>query len=252
VARNRSGPKSSPSRPFMATLGVVVYSLSAMTHLARCLDSVQWANRVCVYPLNAPGVGESIVGRFPAGLEMDTDWVLHLWGDERVESGLAAELKRLCQDRLEASPSLYDVPIRSHLLGRWVEGSLWSPAPSPRLHRRVRDFPAHWWERQHGDRQDGAGSLQGWISDYSCTDLQTAIERINVVSSLCAERLRSQGEMPGRGSIALYPARVLLRLLFMKGLFFHGMGGMSLSLLAAYATLLTAMKSRESLSQQAH
>jgi hypothetical protein len=246
VVCHRSSQRSFPSRASMATLGVVVYSISGMTQLSRCLDSVTWAEKVSVFPLDFGDAGSATLGTMPARFEMDTDWVLHLWGDERVEAGLAGELQRICRNRLEAAPSLYYIPIRSHLLGRWVKGSLWSPAPSPRLCRMVRGFPGHWWDLKPKDHEKGASSVQGWISDYSCADLQTGMERINVLSSLWAERLRSEGRTPGQSSIAVYPIRILMRLLFVNGLLFQGMAGLSLAALAAYATLVSAMKCQES------
>lgn len=227
----------------MATLGVVVYSVPGMTDLSRCLDSVQWAETISVHALEVGS--ERQAGKLPAKGSMDTDWILHLWGDEQVEAGLAAELRNLCQAPPAATPSLYYVPVRSLLLGRWIKGSLWSPAPSPRLCRAVQGFPDHWWNVPSTSSGNNAGLLRGWVSDYSCANLQTAMERINVVSSLWADRLRSQNRAPGQWAAAAHSIQVFLRLLFVKGLLLQGMAGMSLATFAAYTTLVSAMKCHE-------
>ncbi|TAJ82007.1 hypothetical protein EPO44_17675, partial [bacterium] len=130
-----------------------------MKHLAECLESVKWADAVTV--LHA-GEGEPLIGINPFSSltlrkiafaqeseelcqEARTDWILHLWGEERLEGELQEELRALCRRELSQAPMAYRVPVRSHLLGRWVEGSLLGPSPALRLSRRVGETPFGWW-----------------------------------------------------------------------------------------------------------
>lgn len=220
----------------MPSLGVIVYGLAGMEHLPRCLDSVQWADAVSVHSLDHESETGPSLGKVP------TDWVLHLWGDERVEEELAEELKLICRKELARGPLAYRVPIRSHLLGRRVKGSLWGPTPSLRLARGIMGFPSHWWDSKLKVAGEKTGLLRGWISDYSCSELQCGLDRVNAVSSLWAQRFCSDGRSLSHGLIATYPVQVLMSLLFKEGLLFRGMAGLSLSALAAYSTLASGMK----------
>lgn len=220
----------------MPSLGVIVYGLRGMKHLPRCLESVRWADTVSVHSLDQESEAGPSIG------EISTDWVLHLWGDECVDGDLVEELKLLCREELDSGPSSYRVPIRSQLLGRWVKGSLWGPTPSLRLSRGIMEFPSHWWNSKLKVSEDNSGLLRGWISDYSCSELQYGVDRVNSVSSLWAQRLFSDGRSLSHGLIATYPVQVLMGLLFKDGLLFRGMAGLSLSALAAYSTLASGMK----------
>lgn len=234
----------------MSSLGVVVYSLRGMRYLSQCLDSVRWADAVTVRSLDQETEVDSEVKSVPRAQEVGTDWVLHLWGDECVGAELAEELQLIRKAGLEAGFLAYLVPIRSHLLGRWVRGSLWSPSPSLRLCRRVEELPYHWWNSKLENPGGKSGLLHGWIGDYSCTELQGGVERLNVISGLWAQRLQADGRTLSHALIAAYPVQVLTRLLFVDGLLLQGMAGLSLSVLAAYATLASGMKLVESRSTE--
>ena len=221
----------------MSTLGAVVFSIRGMKHLSECLDSVRWVDEVAVRHLDQ----EAAEGGHYSG-QMGTDWVLHLWGEERVGAELREELHQIRHAELPAEPTSYLIPIRSHLLGRWVKGSLWDPASSPRLCRQVEEPPFGGWSPASKNSWGTTGLLRGWIEDYSCSELRDGVDRVNSVSSLWAERLRSEGPRLSNVAMTVYPLRVLMRHLFIDGLFREGLAGLSLSALAAYVTLASAMK----------
>jgi hypothetical protein len=239
----------------MSTLEVIVFSLRGMTRLTQCLESVQWAHAVSVIhlskggssieaeALSCPGSGKGVakvdVKRPSPGIK--TDWVLHLWEEERVEGELKDELLTLCRMEAPAAPRSYRIPIRSRILGRWVEGSLWEPSPAIRLSREARDLGPGWWHRP--ERMMDAPKLRrGWIGDYSCAELSGGVNRINAVSDLWAERLETAGGNLGVLAMTTRPLRVFMRLLLRNGLFTHGLAGWTLSALAAYAALASGMK----------
>lgn len=240
----------------MPTLGALVFSLSGMKHLARCLESVQWADAVTVLHV---GGGEPLLQRPPSSsiriqrmshLEdsgwvspgLETDWILHLWGEEAVGAELKEELLVLCRSEVGKAPLSYRIPIRSLVLGCWVEGSLWGPSPSLRLCRTARDLSSGWWDERERTFREPSGLLRGRIGDYACVELRDALGRINGVSDFWAGLLRAKSQIPGPWAMALHPLRVFIRLLWMNGLFSAGLSGLTLSLLAAYATLASGAK----------
>ncbi len=226
----------------MSSLGVVVFSLGGMKHLPQCLDSVQWADVVTVWDLDTKRDFDPVKETARLARETKTDWVLYLWGEEKVGPELGEELKLICQADLRTAPLFHLIPVRSLILGRWVKGSLWGPLPSCRLWRRSMSPPDGWWSLDRELRGGSSKTLRHGIEDYSCAELKEGVERVNQISSLMAEQLKFEGRTLGAASISLYPIRVLFRLLLINGLLLDGLPGLSLSGLAAYSTLVSGMK----------
>lgn len=240
----------------MSSLGVVVFSLRGMKHLAQCLESVQWADSVAVL---YAGDGEPSIGanarssvmlrKVVSGKEVKqlsqeirADWVLHLWGEERVEAELGEELRALCKAGLPEAPLGYRIPIRSHLLGRWVEGSLLGPSPALRLSRGVGEISPGWWGEMESRIQETPMLPRGWIGDYTSAELSEGVDRLQSISDLWAQRLQAEGRSLSPLAMALCPLRVFTRLLIKNGVFSHGLAGLTLSTMAAYVTLLSGAK----------
>lgn len=215
----------------MSGFGVVVFCLKGM-RLAECLKSVEWADAVEVLPVNGPAMPREAVKGIKTG------WVLHLWGDERVGEELREELCRLREGEFPPGPG-YRIRIRSVVLGRWVEGSLWGPSPGLRLRHKIEEIPG-WLE---GERAEGARLLsRGWIEDHSLAQLSQGIDRINAFSSFWAEALERRAEKINFKALPFASARVFGRLLWMNRIFANGLAGLTISILAAYATLLAGAK----------
>jgi hypothetical protein len=229
----------------MSTLGVVVVRLQGMGSVARCLESIQWADAVMVIDLDDGDkdiFDQEIKQTFQ---DIGTDWVLFLWGEERVEVELGKELLKIRQAELDTAPEWYCISIRSFILRRWVQGSLWGPTPAPRLLRTFESFTLGWWNPVSKRFQDAPRVSRGWIGDYSCGELSNGMDRVNSVSSFWARGLRSERRSIGPVALTMTSLRVLMQLLFHNKLLFKGLAGWSLSLLAAYATLTSGMKSWE-------
>ena len=227
-----------------------------MQHLSECLESVKWADRVTLFHAGGGEPPEGLtpfpslvlenvaspreLGALPR--ETGTDWVLHLWGEERVEEGLREELLAICQEELPTSPLGYRVPIRSQLLGRWVEGSLLGPSPALRLSRRVEEIPSGWWGSAEDNLREYPTVRRGWIGDYTADGLKNGVDQIQRITGVWAERLQIKGQFLSPMANLLSPLRVFVKILLMNGVLSNGFAGLTLSTLAAYATLLTSAK----------
>jgi len=102
----------------MSTLGVVVLSVCGMKHLTECLESIGWADAVVVLhvgrgePAVEPGRSVSTVIRkvhstWEVGeiaQKVRTDWVLHLWGEERVGAELQEQLRLISRQGFHRTP----------------------------------------------------------------------------------------------------------------------------------------------------
>ena len=236
----------------MPALGVVVFSFQGMKHLSECLKSVRWADEVLVLHAGG-GEPETGGGTFPALkiLRVDslseagrhcsairTDWVLHLWGQERVEAELGEELQALRRGVRSGGPSAYRIPIRSYLLGCWAEGSVSGPIAAVRLGRSMEKIPLGWWRK--GETFPMLG--RGWIGDYACSQLSDAVGHVQGLSDFWAESLLGTASPPSPPRAVLCALGVFARTVVGNRLFAHGIAGVTLSALASYAVLLSGAK----------
>ena len=235
----------------MPTFAVVVLSQQGARHLAGCLQSVAWADEILL--LHAGGGAPALEGgEFPAlrahalaapsdvekySAEIRSDWVLLLWGDERVDGRLAAELQALRRGG-PPNPAGYRIRVRSRILGEWIEGSVSGPSPAVRLGRNAKEIPLGWWEKEN-PASDIAG---GWIEDYGCADLGDAVERVQEISRFWAGRLLETAAAPGPGKAVFHSLGVFWKMLFSNRFFARGLAGTTLPALASYAVLLSGAK----------
>jgi len=234
----------------MATLGVVVFSFDGMKHLAQCLESVAWADRVML--LHAGNCDTEVGREFPAlsvrrldswgeaegyCAEIGSDWVLYLWGDERVDDALAEELRGI-KSRVEPdSARAYRLPVRSYILNRWVEGGLTGPSPALRL-SRGNAMPSGWWMSD----SDAAEISRGWIEDRGSGELAAAVERVQALSDFWAARLIKVAEPPRPLKTIFAALRVKIKMLLGNRIFGRGLAGVALAALASYSVLLSGAK----------
>jgi hypothetical protein len=214
----------------VATLGVAVFSVPGMKHVERCVQSVQWADDIVVLR-----IGEAVDPH-----RRRTDWVLHLWGEEFIEGELQKELLALRARPLSESRPGYNIAVRSYVLGRWVDGSVWGPSPSLRVARQIRRWPPTWCS---GWKAERTAALSGTIRDDSTAELAFCVSQMNRIGSLWAEA--SDGEVASLGRTTVFSLGLFLRLVFRAGLQRDGFAGFTLSVLAAYAALLCGAKAWE-------
>jgi len=234
----------------MATLGVAVFSFDGIKDLGPCLESVAWADRIVLLHLGsaAPNVGARelpalAVRRLASWREADkycaetgTDWMLYLWGDERLDAALARALREFRAAPAQAA-GVYALRVRSLILNQWVEGGVSGPSPSARL-ARGKENPLGWWKKARDARE----IADGWIEDYGTADLAQAVERVQALSDYWAARLIETTAPPGALKTILIAARGKIKMLLRSRFFGRGLAGVALAALASYGVLLSGAK----------
>ena len=87
----------------MSTLGVIVFKTRDMKHLTQSLQSINWVDAVTLMPFDeeeGDSLGKILGKSFS---NTNTDWILYLWGEETVNSELAAELRKICHNEFKSS-----------------------------------------------------------------------------------------------------------------------------------------------------
>lgn len=235
----------------MSTVGIVIFSTEGMKHLAECLNSVAWADEILLLhagalPPELPTAAgrpielktaPSLVEAAAACDDLGSEWVLSLWGDERVEPELKQELQALREGELRDGGSAYRIPIRSYLLGGWAVGSVSGASPALRLYRKSGSAGTG----SRNKTEEARVLRRGWIEDYSCSELSRAVDYVQLLSDFWA-RPGVMGSPPGAMRAVLGSLRVFFRILFANGILFRGLAGVALAALAGYAVLLSEAK----------
>jgi glycosyltransferase involved in cell wall biosynthesis len=227
--------------------------------IARCLESVAWAEDVVVVLDTAShdGTGELArrlatrveVHRYAGDIEQKRyatglskfEWVLSVDSDEVVSADLAREIRAL----FAAGPPRcagYEMNRVAHHLGRWIRHGDWHPDWKLRLFRvqLVRWVGSN----PHGRAEvDGlVARLPGDLEHYSYRDFADQIDRIHAHTSQAAAVLFAAGVRAGISDLTLRPFARFLRCYFLKRGFLDGMPGLVIAVAVGFSVYLKYAK----------
>ena len=232
----------------VSDLTAVVLTKNEEAHIAACLDSLKWCDKVMVLDsLSADRTveiarqhGAEVISRpfsnfadqrnAPLHL-LETDWVFFVDADERVSAELAYEVKLAIQN-----PEVdgYWVPTRNLFLGQWLRyGGFW-PDHHLRLGRKEK---LHYDPRQkvheHPVPIDRAGYLSNPLIHIAYQNLHDLLEAKARYATLLAEIHFENGLKPTYHFFAA-PLLTFVDQLFIKQGYRDGWLGILLSLVWSY------------------
>ena len=144
-----------------ATIAVCIVGRNEADKLVECLESVTWADEIVFVDLESEDESAAIAGRFGARVlrhprvpivelvrnvaadAATSDWVLAMDPDERVEPGLARELRALSR---RTDIDLIEIPFMNYDLGFPPSHPSHRYEPKPRMYRPDR---IRWPEEPH-------------------------------------------------------------------------------------------------------
>lgn len=231
----------------MATISAVVIAQNNAAIIARCVESLAFADEVVVVDGgSADGTAEAastagarvVANPWPgyaaqrafAFAQARGEWILSCDSDEAVSPELAAEVRRV----VDASPpeNGFWIPRRNYFLGRRIDHGPWARDRVLRLfrrgHGRVTDRPVH----EGVEVEGGTGVLTGPMDHYTHPTLAQSVARLNRYTSLEAR------ERAGRRRIRLIdavvpPAGVFVKYYLVRGTWRDGIHGFLLSAVTA-------------------
>lgn len=246
-----------------AKLSVVMIARDAAGLIGKSLESVQWADEICVADTGScdetievakkwGAITKSIrfEGFGPAkqeALKMAShDWILSLDSDEVVTPELTEELKRFLNDNEDYVGA--QVGRVTNLCGRWVLHSGWYPEYVTRL-----------FNRQHGRFNDRKlhesvicegriKRLSGLLLHYSYPNIRTYLEKSLQYAQLGAHSKATLPTLQKVIYLFVRPVIEFLRKLIIQKGFLDGPPGLWIAAFSAYGQLLKyyyALKIRE-------
>jgi glycosyltransferase involved in cell wall biosynthesis len=239
-------------------VSVIVLTLNEERNIARCLESVRWADEVVVVDSFSADRTVDIARAYGAAViahEYDTDlrqrsrgfevasgdWILVLDADEAVSPELVGEIR----EAIGSGNGIdgYELPILMNFRGKWIRHGGWYPGYTLRLFRKDRvragDAAVHGGYTVPGEK----GRLRHPLHHYSYDSIAHYLVKMNDYTSLqVTNLLRSKpGYVPGPAKLLFSPLSHFVRNYFTWKGYRDGMEGFLLAVLdSIYALALYA------------
>ena len=184
-------------------LSVAILTKNEEARIARCLDSVRWADEIVVVDglstdrtveicrqYGARVIPHAFEGSFAAernlGLQHATgDWVLHIDADDVVSAEFRAMIERMLT--VSQPHAAFKFRRKSYLLGRFMRHGGWHHYLPNLVRRDAVRYEGNVHERPVV--QGTIGQLDVDIEHHPCEDLRAFLDRHNRYTSLAAQEL---------------------------------------------------------------
>ena len=239
----QSAPASPPGR--RASVSVILIAKNEEAVLARCLESVQWADEVVLVDSGStdrtlqiaeqlrartivtadwPGPGPQ---RNRAIDHATGDWILALDADEWVTPELRDEI--LATVSASNNYAGYRIPRLSSYCGRRMRHSGWWPDYVSRLFRRGQARFGGGIVHDHLIPEGPLGKLRNPLMHEAITDLDDMLHKLNSYSSWGAQMLHEKGRRAGISTALGHGTWTFLKTYLFRAGFLDGREGFMLA-----------------------
>lgn len=243
VQSMQSAPASPPgSRP---SVSVILIAKNEEAVIARCLESVQWADEIVLVDSGStdrtlhiaeqlhartivtpdwPGPGPQ---RNRAIDQATSDWILALDADEWVTPQLRDEI--LAAVSASSNYAGYRIPRLSSYCGRRMRHSGWWPDYVSRLFRRGQARFGGGIVHDHLIPEGPLGKLRNPLMHEAITDLDDMLQKLNSYSSWGAQMLHEKGRRAGISTALGHGTWTFLKTYLFRAGFLDGREGFMLA-----------------------
>ena len=229
----------------MLTLSVAVITRNEAHAIARCLESVAWANEIVVLDAGSSDATARIARECGAKVDIASDWpgfgpqknralaltsgdwVLSLDADEWVTPALRAEIERVLA--APGNHAAFKIPRLSSYCGRFMRHSGWWPDHVTRLFRRGQ---ARFSDDLVHERLivDGTiGLLNEPLRHAAIRDLDEALAKMNAYSTAGAMMQLERGRAASLAGAVWHGAWTFFRTYVLRAGFLDGREGFMLA-----------------------
>lgn len=243
----------------MKKLSVTIITRNEEKNIARCLESVKWADEIIVIDTHSTDRTEDICRQFTnhvfcehwqgygkqknlCAARASHNWILNMDSDEEITPEGAEEIRAVLQG--EPIFPVYHFPRKNFFAQRWVRHGGWYPDRISRLYdkERVSFSESRVHEKLVPDSH--AGSLKTPILHYSYSGMEDYIKRQNLYSTLYAQEKISMGFRVGWSHLLFRPVMAFFKSYFLKQGFREGFLGFFLACAFAFYTFLKYSKTK--------
>jgi len=197
----------------MLDITACIITLNEEDNIARCLESVSWANECLVVDSGSEDRTCEIARDYGARVldndwpgyrdqkqfaadQAQYDWIFSIDADEEVSSTLAGSIRNHFQTRPSPETSFL-VCRKCYFLGRWIEHGSWYPDWIRRLFNRNQ---SHWTGGDLHERlkhTEKTKKLDGHLFHYPYKNLAENVQYGNYYSGIQANELYEEGKSSG-------------------------------------------------------
>ncbi|MFZ9036106.1 MAG: glycosyltransferase family 2 protein [Francisellaceae bacterium] len=239
------------------SLGVVIITKDEEKNIARCINSVIWADEIIVVDSGstdktveiAKGLGAKVIIRGWPGdgpqkyfgiSQLTTDWCLVLDADEEVTSELAESIKNTLKS---PQNTCYKIHRRSFFLGKIMKHGDWGRDWIVRLFDRTHH---HWTQDIVHARLDvnkkNATKLSGTLLHHSQDDIKLSLQKMNDYSNGTSQLLFEKGKRTNLFSAIMHKYWTFFRSFIMRAGFLDGSRGYLIAKLSSYGAYFKYIK----------
>ena len=240
-------------------LSVAIITKNEEANLARCLESVSFADEIVLVDSQSTDRTLEIARSFDARVssidfkgygpakqaavdKAQGEWILSIDADEEISPALKDEITQL----LSGSPTSdgYTIPRRTNFLGRWIGYSGWYPDRVLRLFRKsnggFNDAVIHEKIVVRGT----VGQLQSDIYHYSYPDLESYFTRSNRYTTIGAQQAYDAHKKFAVTDILFRPFATFVKCYIQGQGFRDGLEGFMIAVLSSVAVFAKYSKLR--------
>lgn len=240
-------------------ISLVIITLNEDENIARCIESVPWADEIIVLDSYSKDKTREIAADFGANVHVQeflgfrdqkqkatdlakNDWIISLDADEALSLGLSQEILQV----FDAGPKHagYRMPRLSFHLGRWIKHGGWYPDKQLRFFNRKK---ATWGGGHVHEKINCAdvGNLNNNLLHYVFRDLKHQVDANNRYSTLGAQDLFDRKKKFSFVKLIFKPISKFIETYIWKLGFMDGLPGFVISVGASYSVFLKFSKLKE-------
>lgn len=240
-------------------ISLVIITFNEAENIARCIESVPWADEVIVLDSESTDKTREIATSLGAKVHIQkflgfrdqkqkatdlakNDWILSLDADEALSLALSQEILHT----FDTTPIQdgYRMPRLSYHLGRWIRHGGWYPDRQLRFFNRK---ICKWGGGHVHEKIDctNVGTLKNNLLHYVFKDLKHQVDANNRYSTLGAQDLYDRKKKFNILKLIVKPISKFVETYLWKLGFLDGLPGFIISVGAAYSVFLKFSKLKE-------
>lgn len=245
----------------MISISVVIITKNEEKNIARCLESVKWADEIVIIDSQSQDKTIEIAEKYNAKIysplwkgygpakkdgvyKASNDWIFSIDADEEVSTKLEHEIKTIISNHDNKTFGYY-IPRLTNFLGRWIRYCGWYPDYVLRLFNKkygnFNDAVIHESVQLNGPK----AYLKNDLLHYSYPDLKEYFRKFNLYTTVGAEELFKKGKKSGFANICLRPIVAFIKQYIVKLGFLDGMEGFLVCYFSAKAVMVKYAKLRD-------